>query len=128
MLDVRLPRLSGLDLQTELRRRKIHTSHRLYHRTWRYPDVGSRHEGRGGEFLTKPFREQDLLDAIQHAIDQDGITRQHSAELRALQERYALLTSRETRSFPRVNTGLLNKQIAAKWAPAKRPSRFIAGR
>ena len=53
----------------------------------------------------KPYREQELLEAIQRAIDQDHITKQDSAELRALQERYALLTPREREVFPRVTSG-----------------------
>ena len=65
------------------------------------------------EFLTKPFREQDLLQAIQRGIEQNRITRKHNAEIRILQQRYASLTPREREVFPRVTSGLLNKQIAA---------------
>ena len=95
---------------------------------WRHPDVGSRYEGRGAvEFLTKPYREQELLEAIQHAIDQDGVTKQHSAELRALQERYALLTPREREVFPRVTSGLLNKQIGAELGASEKTIKVHRG-
>ena len=64
------------------------------------------------EFLTKPFREQDLLEAIDRAVSQSRILRQQNAALRVLQKRYALLTPREREVFPRVASGSLNKQIA----------------
>ena len=79
------------------------------------------------EFLTKPFREQELLEAIQRAIDKDGITKQHSAELRALQERYALLTPREREVFPRVTSGLLNKQIGAELGASEKTIKVHRG-
>jgi FixJ family two-component response regulator len=79
------------------------------------------------EFLTKPYREQELLEAIQRAIDQDGITRQHLTELRTLQERYALLTPREREVFPRVTSGLLNKQIAAELGTSEKTIKVHRG-
>jgi FixJ family two-component response regulator len=66
------------------------------------------------EFLTKPVDEQDLLKAIQEAIERDRRTRQQHAERRALRERYASLTAREQEVMQQVISGLLNKQIAAE--------------
>jgi FixJ family two-component response regulator len=79
------------------------------------------------EFLTKPFREQDLLEAIQHGIQQDRIVRQRHAEIRLLQQRYALLTPREREVFPRVTSGLLNKQIAAQLGASEKTIKVHRG-
>jgi FixJ family two-component response regulator len=66
------------------------------------------------EFLTKPFRDQDLLDAIQVALERDRARRQGEAEIATLRERFELLTPREREVLSRVISGLLNKQIAAE--------------
>jgi FixJ family two-component response regulator len=65
------------------------------------------------EFLTKPFRDQDLLDAIHQALDRDRVARQRQAELAELRERYELLTAREREVMGLVVSGMLNKQIAS---------------
>jgi FixJ family two-component response regulator len=65
------------------------------------------------EFLPKPFRDQDLLDAVQLALERDRARRQQQAEIRLLQERFQSLTPREREILPLVVSGLLNKQIAA---------------
>jgi FixJ family two-component response regulator len=65
------------------------------------------------EFLTKPFKDQDLLDALRDALARDQSARQQRAELARLQARYDLLTPREREVFPLVTQGFLNKQIAA---------------
>ena len=114
VLDVRLPGLSGLDLQQELAVEKIDlpvvfiTGHGDIPMSVRAMKAGA------VEFLTKPFREQDLLEAIQRGIEQHRLVRQLSAEMRILQQRYAVLTPREREVFPLVTSGLLNKQIAAQ--------------
>lgn len=71
------------------------------------------------EFLTKPVREQDLLDAIHHAIDRDRVARRERAELAALRERFELLTPREREVMQHVVSGLLNKQIAAEFGTSE---------
>jgi FixJ family two-component response regulator len=64
------------------------------------------------EFLTKPFRDQDLLDAIHQALDRDRVTRQYQSEVGELRRRYESLTTREREVMARVVSGMLNKQIA----------------
>jgi len=127
VLDVRLPGLSGLDLQRELLRSQ--TPIPIIFITGHGDIPMSVHAMKAGavEFLTKPYREQELLEAIQRAIDQDSVTRQHSAELRALQERYELLTPREREVFPRVTSGLLNKQIAAELGASEKTIKVHRG-
>jgi len=66
------------------------------------------------EFLTKPFRDQDLLDAIQQALQRDRATREQQAEMNALHERYEALTAREREVMALIVSGMLNKHIAAK--------------
>ena len=66
------------------------------------------------EFLTKPFRDQDLLDAIQQALHRDSAAREQQAEIDALRERYEVLTAREREVMSLVVCGMLNKHIAAK--------------
>ena len=66
------------------------------------------------EFLTKPFRDQDLLDAIQKALQRDRAAQEHQAEIHDLQERYGALTAREQQVIALVVSGMLNKQIASE--------------
>jgi FixJ family two-component response regulator len=127
VLDVRLPGLSGLDLQQELGAANIDlpiifvTGHGDIPMSVRAMKAGA------VEFLTKPFREQDLLEAIQRGIERNRITRQQSAELQTLQRRYALLTPREREVFPRVTSGLLNKQIAAEMGASEKTIKVHRG-
>jgi FixJ family two-component response regulator len=113
VLDVRLPGLSGLDLQRELAAAQITmpiifiTGHGDIPMTVQAMKAGA------VEFLTKPFRDQDLLDAIAQAIVRDRVERQQRADLAALRQRYMLLTPREREVMQRVVSGRLNKQIAA---------------
>jgi FixJ family two-component response regulator len=114
VLDVRLPDLSGLDLQQELAKANVDfpvifvTGHADVPMTVRAMKAGA------VEFLTKPFREQDLLEAVQRAISRHRQTRDQHASMRVLQSRYDLLTPREREVYPLVASGLLNKQVAAE--------------
>src|SRR5437773_976416 len=114
VLDVRLPGLSGLDLQRELADTDVAlpiiflTGHGDIPMSVRAMKAGA------VEFLTKPFREQDLLDAIRNAIERDRAARGERQELADLRGRYASLTPRERDVLAGVVAGLLNKQIAAE--------------
>ena len=114
VLDVRLPGLSGLDLQRELADTDAAlpiiflTGHGDIPMSVRAMKAGA------VEFLTKPFREQDLLDAIRSAIERDRSMRIDRQELMALRSRYASLTPRERDVLARIVAGLLNKQIAGE--------------
>jgi FixJ family two-component response regulator len=114
VLDVRLPGLSGLDLQRELAAADISLPIIFLTGYGDIPmSVGAMKAG-AVEFLTKPFREQALLDAIRHAIDRDRLARAERRELAELRHRYGLLTPRERDVMAGVIAGLLNKQIAAE--------------
>jgi FixJ family two-component response regulator len=113
VLDVRMPEISGLEVQQRLAAAGIYlpviflTGHADIEMTVRAMKAGAI------EFLTKPFHEQELLDAIQAALQQHRMQLKNHAELSALQARYASLTRRECEVFAMVTNGLLNKQIAA---------------
>jgi FixJ family two-component response regulator len=119
VLDVRLPGLSGLDFQRELAARNICiptiflTGHGDIPMTVRAMKAGA------VEFLTKPFRDQDLLDAVRIALDRDRARREQETEIADLQRRFASLTSREQEVVSKVVTGMLNKQIAAELGTAE---------
>lgn len=112
ILDVRMPGLSGLDLQRDLAEANIHipiifiTGHGDIPMSVRAMKAGA------VEFLTKPFRDQDLLDAIQQALERDRLVRSQQAGSAELLNRYHSLTPRETEVFALVVKGMLNKQIA----------------
>jgi RNA polymerase sigma factor (sigma-70 family) len=114
VLDVRLPGLSGLDLQRELAARNIRipivfvTGHGDIPMSVRAMKAGA------VEFLTKPFHDQDLLDAIRIALERDRARRQQEKEVTALQQRFASLTPREREVISMVASGMLNKQIAGQ--------------
>jgi len=114
VLDVRLPGLSGLNLQRELKARGCNipiifiTGHGDIPMTVQAMKAGA------VEFLTKPFRDQDLLDAIEQALERDRLARQELTEIRELRQRSEALTPRELEVMRLVVSGLLNKQIAAE--------------
>jgi FixJ family two-component response regulator len=114
VLDVRMPGLSGLDLQKRTGDAGIEipivfiTGHGDIPMSVRAMKAGA------VEFLTKPFRDQDLLDAIQQALERDRKARDQRAALKELRSRFASLTSREREVMKRVVAGLLNKQIGAE--------------
>jgi FixJ family two-component response regulator len=114
VLDVRLPQMSGLDFQRRLAETGMQipiifvTAHGDVPMSVRALKAGA------VEFLTKPFRDQDLLDAIQQALERDRAARERQAEIHDLQECYHALTSREREVMTLVVSGMLNKQIASK--------------
>ncbi len=115
VLDVRLPGLSGLNLQRELTQRNIQipiifiTGHGDIAMTVQAMKAGA------VEFLTKPFRDQDLLDAIEQATRRDRFARSQRTEIGELESRFESLTAREREVMRLVVAGLLNKQIAAEF-------------
>ena len=114
ILDVSLPGISGLDFQQQLRRagRSIPiifiTGHGDIPMSVRAMKSGAL------EFLTKPFGDQDLLNAVEHALARDSISRREHTEIAALEKRYDDLTHREKEVMEFVVSGMLNKQIAAE--------------
>ena len=114
VLDVRLPGLSGLDLQRELEVASFPIPIIFITGHGDIPMSVEAMKGGAVEFLTKPFRDQALLDAIHHAIQCDCANRKHLAEIAEQRARYNLLTQREREVLELVVSGLLNKQIAAK--------------
>jgi len=112
VLDVRLPGVSGLDFQRELADAGIRIPIIFITGHGDIPMTVKAMKSGAVEFLTKPFRDQDLLDAIHQALDRDRVMRQQQTELGELQKRYELLTTREREVMDLVVSGMLNKQIA----------------
>jgi FixJ family two-component response regulator len=114
VLDVRLPQMSGLDFQQRLNETGIQipiifiTAHGDIPMSVRALKSGAL------EFLTKPFRDQDLLDAIHQALESDRAAREQQSEIRNLQELFRTLTAREQEVMNLVVSGMLNKQIASE--------------
>jgi FixJ family two-component response regulator len=114
VLDVRLPQMSGLDFQDRLAKRGVRipiifvTAHGDIPMSVRALKSGA------VEFLTKPFRDQDLLDAIQQALERDRTAQSEQVETHDLEERYRGLTARELEVMTLVVSGMLNKQIASE--------------
>src|SRR5207245_3658527 len=111
VLDVRLPGLTGLDLQLELAAHNITLPIIFITGYGDIPMSVSAMKAGALEFLTKPFRDQELLDAIHQALERDRAARQHSKEIAELRERFDALTSREREVMSLVVAGWLNKQI-----------------
>jgi FixJ family two-component response regulator len=114
ILDVRLPGVNGLDFQRELADACVHipiifiTGHGDIAMTVKAMKSGA------VEFLTKPFRDQDLLDAVHEALERDRLVRQQQSDLAELRERYTSLTAREREVMRLVVSGMLNKQVASE--------------
>lgn len=114
VLDVRMPGTSGLDFQTQLARSGLHlpivfmTGHGDIPMSVRAMKAGA------VDFLAKPFRDQDMLDAVAAAIERDRLRRADSASLDALRGKYESLTTREREVLALVVTGLMNKQVAGQ--------------
>ena len=119
VLDVRLPGLSGLEFQRELAARNIPipivflTGHGDIPMSVRAMKAGA------VEFLTKPFRDQDLLDAVRAALDRDRARREQEKKVADVRRRFDSLTSREQEVVSMVVAGMLNKQIAAELGTAE---------
>jgi FixJ family two-component response regulator len=128
VLDVNLPGGSGLDLPTELTQHGVElpiifiTGHGTIPMSVRAIKAGAL------EFLTKPFSEPELLDAIRQALARDGEARMLRAEQHALQERFAKLTARERDVFSLVVAGRMNKEIAAELGTAEQTIKQHRGR
>jgi FixJ family two-component response regulator len=112
VLDVRLPGVSGLDFQHELAEAGFQIPIVFITGHGDIPMTVKAMKSGAVEFLTKPFRDQDLLDAIYQALDRDRVRRQHESELADLRKRYESLTAREREVMGLVVSGMLNKQIA----------------
>lgn len=113
VLDVRLPEQSGLDLQRALTDSGVHVPVIVITGHGDIPMSVAAMKAGAIDFLTKPFRDQDLLDAIQRGIRLDRERRAEAGQLVSLQQRYATLTAREREVMAMVADGLANKQIAA---------------
>jgi FixJ family two-component response regulator len=126
ILDVRLPGISGLDLQQELRKATISipiifiTAHADIPMTVQAMKSGA------VEFLTKPFRQQDLLDAVRRSLDRDGRAREKKREIAELRQRYNALTAREREVMSLVFLGCLTSKWRRNSEPVKLPSKYIA--
>ena len=124
VLDVRMPGLSGMDLQRELNQSGIQipiifiTGHGDIPMTVRAMKAGA------VEFLTKPFRSRGLLDAVRAALERDRSAHKERTEIGELRERYGQLTPREREVMALVATGLLNKQAAGELATTERTIKF----
>jgi FixJ family two-component response regulator len=114
VLDVRLPGLSGLDFQTELAKANIHIPIIFLSGHGDIPMTVRAMKGGAVDFLTKPFREQDMLDAVGAAIQRDRKRRETEKTVSDLRARLETLTPRERDIFAFVSSGLMNKQIAAE--------------
>ena len=124
VLDVRLPGLSGLDLQRELARTNnslpiiFVTGHADIPMTVKAMKAGA------VDFLAKPYRHQDLIDAIAHAIERDRLDRMQRSELAELRHRYECLTPREREVMAFLVKGMLNKQVGAELAMTEPTVKF----
>ena len=114
ILDLQLPGLSGLDLQKRMAEVGLEIPIVFLTGHGNIPASVQAMKAGAVEFLTKPFDEEELLRAVQEAIERDRHTREQHAELRELRDRYESLTERERQVMQQVVSGLLNKQIAAE--------------
>jgi len=112
VLDVRLPGVNGLDFQHQLVDAGIRIPVIFITGHGDIPMTVKAMKSGAVEFLTKPFRDQDLLDAIHQALERDRVLRQQQNELGELRKRYELLTGRERQVMGLVVSGMLNKQVA----------------
>ena len=114
VLDIRLPGLSGLDFQTELAKANVHIPIIFMTGHGDIPMTVRAMKGGAVDFLTKPFREQEMLDAAVAAIERDRKRRESDKVAADLRKLYETLTPREREVLPLVTSGLMNKQVAAQ--------------
>ena len=114
VLDVRLPDMSGLDFQTELAKARILIPIIFITGHGDIPMTVKAMKGGAVEFLSKPFREQDLLDAVQIALERDRSRRESESAVSKLRADFETLTTREQQVIALVTSGLMNKQIAGE--------------
>jgi FixJ family two-component response regulator len=114
VLDIRLPGLSGLDFQTELASANIHIPIIFMTGHGDIPMTVRAMKGGAVDFLTKPFRDQDMLDAVATAIERDRKRRESDKIVTRSQGLFETLTTREREVFVLVSSGLMNKQVAAE--------------
>jgi FixJ family two-component response regulator len=128
VLDIRLPGLSGLDLQVELANVGLPipiifiTGHGDIPMSVRAMKAGA------VDFLTKPFRDQDLLDAVMRALERDRARRKDEGDIGDLRARYLTLTSREKQIMALVTDGLMNKQVASRLGISEITAKIHRGR
>jgi FixJ family two-component response regulator len=127
ILDVRLPGLSGLDLQRVLTEAGVHIPIIFVTGHGDIPMSVQAMKAGAVEFLTKPFRDQALLDAIRQAIGRDRAARRQHARNADLRRRYESLKPREREVFKCVVSGMLNKQIADELGATERTVKFHRG-
>ena len=127
VLDVRMPGLSGLDLQLELAKVGVQMPIIFVTGHGDIPMSVQAMKAGAVEFLAKPFRDQALLDAINQAIERDRVTRRQRAKSVELRRRYESLGPREREVFECVVSGMLNKQIADKLGTTERTIKFHRG-
>lgn len=114
VLDVRLRGMSGLDFQRKLSEMELPIPIVFITAHGDIPMTVKAMKSGAVQFLTKPFRDQDLLDAVHEALERDRVRRQERREIAVFQQRYARLTAREREVMNLVVSGLLNKQIASE--------------
>jgi FixJ family two-component response regulator len=127
ILDVRMPGLSGLDLQRELAEAGVHLPIIFVTGHGDIPMSVQAMKAGAVEFLTKPFRDQVLLDAIRHALERDQIARKQRARNADLRRRYESLNPREREVFKCLVSGMLNKQTADELGTTERTVKFHRG-
>jgi FixJ family two-component response regulator len=128
VLDIRLPGLSGLDFQGELAKANIHIPVIFMTGHGDIPMTVKAMKGGAVDFLTKPFRDQDMLDAVTVAIERDRKRRETDKIVANLQTHFETLTPREREILALVSSGLMNKQIAAELGLAEITVKIHRGR